>query len=109
MAPIDVQFCLQSISQSGEYLYSKKLNLTLSRIKNSLIIDDNNEKLEGKHKVKQPHLSSIVDLSDPEKLYGLAERAAAVESLIFLGQQYENFKSYFEYLTVNSPWSELQV
>lgn len=34
-------------------------------------------------KVRQPQLSSIVNLSQPEKLHGLTERIVAVESLIF--------------------------
>ena len=95
---------------SSEYLYSPKLNLALSRIKDNLIINESKEEGNRKYKVKQPHLSSTVDLTDPDKLFGLTERAAAMESLIFLGQQYENFKNYFEYLTINSPQrSYLQV
>ena len=32
-------------------------------------------------KIGHPHISPIVDLTDPGKLYGLAERTVATESL----------------------------
>lgn len=44
-----------------------------------------------------------MNLSQPEKLHGLTERIVAVESLIFLGQQYEGLRPYLEHLIANSP------
>lgn len=54
------------------------------------------------HKVNQPSLSSIVNLTQPEKIHGLTKRVIAVESLVFLGQQYEILRPYLEHL-VASP------
>lgn len=93
---------------NSDSLYSPKLKLSLTRIRENLIVlenDTNEEKNGGANydKIRQPQLSSIVNLSQPEKLYGLTERIVAVESLIFLGQQYESLKPYLEHLIGNSP------
>lgn len=82
------------------------MKLSLARIKENLIICENdtedNIKLNS-DKVRQPQLSSIVNLSQPEKLHGLTERIVGVESLIFLGRQYESLKPYLEHLIGASP------
>lgn len=74
-------------------------------MKETLIIDETEatDLTNQRHKVMQPHLSRAVNLSNVETLYGLTERAVAVESLIFLGQQYESFKHYLESLLGNCP------
>lgn len=78
----------------------------MARIKENLIIcetdTEDNIKLNS-DKVRQPQLSSIVNLHKPEELHGLMERIVAVESLIFLGQQYESLKPYLEHLIGASP------
>lgn len=78
----------------------------MARIKENLIICENDTEDNIKvnsDKVRQPQLSSIVNLSQPERLHGLTERIVAVESLIFLGQQYEGLKLYLEHLIATSP------
>lgn len=53
-------------------------------------------------KITKPQLSSIVDLRISEKLNGLAERVAGVESLVFLAKQYEILHDYLEHLLPTS-------
>jgi len=92
---------------NSDSLYSPKLKLSLARIRETLIISENDTMEENGNanydKVRQPQLSSIVNLSQPEKLHGLTERIVAVESLIFLGQQYEGLRPYLEHLIASSP------
>lgn len=92
---------------NSDSLYSPKLKLSLARIRETLIISENDTMEENGNanydKVRQPQLSSIVNLSQPEKLHGLTERIVAVESLIFLGQQYESLRPYLEHLIASSP------
>ncbi|XP_076633373.1 vacuolar protein sorting 50 [Colletes latitarsis] len=99
-------FFTSDLQINSDSLYSPKLKLSLARIKENLIICENdsedNIKLNS-DKVQQPQLSSIVNLSQPERLHGLIERIVAVESLIFLGQQYEGLKPYLEHLIATSP------
>ncbi|XP_033208336.1 syndetin isoform X2 [Belonocnema kinseyi] len=90
---------------TSDSLYSPKLKLALARMKENLIINESDMENPSNrtHKIQQPLISPIVNLTQPDKLHGLTERAVAVESLIFLGQQYESFKHYFEHLIANSP------
>ena len=46
------------------------------------------------HKVQPLNSTSLNDLNDSDKLFGLPRRIVAVESLIFLGYQYQSFRSY---------------
>ncbi|XP_020295336.1 syndetin isoform X2 [Pseudomyrmex gracilis] len=100
-------FFTSDLQINSDSLYSPKLKLSLTRIRENLIISENDTMEDSGNvnydKVRQPQLSSIVNLSQPEKLYGLTERIVAVESLIFLGQQYEGLRPYLEHLIVNSP------
>ncbi|XP_018307537.1 syndetin [Mycetomoellerius zeteki] len=100
-------FFTSDLQINSDSLYSPKLKLSLARIRETLIISENDTMEENGNvnydKVRQPQLSSIVNLSQPEKLHGLTERIVAVESLIFLGQQYEGLKPYLEHLIANSP------
>lgn len=86
-------------------MYTPVLKMSLSRIRENLIVIENNldESTERRNKVEQPVMSSTVDLKSSDKLYGLTERVVAVESLLFLGQQYEKLKPYLEQLIPNSP------
>ncbi|XP_015437348.1 PREDICTED: syndetin [Dufourea novaeangliae] len=91
---------------NSDSLYSPKLKLSLARIKENLIVYENSTEDTVKlnsNKVRQPQLSSIVNLTQPEQLHGLTERIVAVESLIFLGRQYEGLKPYLEHLIASSP------
>ncbi|XP_012257416.2 syndetin [Athalia rosae] len=97
-------FFTSDLEINSESLYTPKLKLTLARIRTTLISDDLNftENESQSHRVTQPNLSSIVNLTQPEKVHGLTKRVIAVESLIFLGQQYEILRPYLEHL-VASP------
>ncbi|XP_011505781.1 PREDICTED: coiled-coil domain-containing protein 132 [Ceratosolen solmsi marchali] len=88
---------LQVSSDFGA-MYGTNLKRTISRIKDSLIIDttDISSDVFSDRKIHQPYLSSIIDLNDSSKLFCMLERFVAVESLIFLGQQYESFKFYLD-------------
>ncbi|KAL6266883.1 hypothetical protein P5V15_003711 [Pogonomyrmex californicus] len=100
-------FFTSDLQINSDSLYSPKLKLSLARIRETLIISENDTMEENGNanydKVRQPQLSSIVNLSQPEKLHGLTERIVAVESLIFLGQQYEGLRPYLEHLIASSP------
>ncbi|XP_036139983.1 syndetin [Monomorium pharaonis] len=100
-------FFTSDLQINSDSLYSPKLKLSLARIREILIISENDTIEENGNanynKVRQPQLSSIVNLSQPEKLHGLTERIVAVESLIFLGQQYEGLRPYLEHLIASSP------
>ncbi|XP_031783963.1 syndetin isoform X1 [Nasonia vitripennis] len=76
------------------------LKRTISRIKENLIISEiKNSPL--KHKVCQPHRSSVINLDDSKNVFGLTERIVAVESLIFLGHQYESFQLYLNSIIID--------
>ncbi|XP_076244228.1 vacuolar protein sorting 50 isoform X1 [Calliopsis andreniformis] len=99
-------FFTSDLQINSDSLYSPKLKLSLAKIKENLIICENDMEDNIKShsdKVRQPQLSSTVNLTQPEKLHGLTERIVAVESLIFLGQQYESLKPYLEHLIGPSP------
>ncbi|XP_046752243.1 syndetin isoform X1 [Diprion similis] len=97
-------FFTSDLQISSDTLYTPKLKLTLARIRETLIADSTTMTESGaqSHKVTQPYLSTIVNLTQPEKIHGLMKRVIAVESLIFLGQQYEILRPYLEHL-VASP------
>lgn len=89
-------------------LYSAKLQAALKRIKADLIrFDANSSTHQVNHddlkKVPQPHISPIVNLNDPENLFGLQERVVAVESLVFLAEQLESLRPYMEHLVRQEP------
>lgn len=104
-------FFTSDLQITSDSLYSPILKLTLARIRENLIVGEGNneggsmagDSSEGKGKtavlkIHQPMLSATVDLSSDGRLFGLAERIVAVESIIFLGQQYESLRSYLEHL-----------
>ncbi|KAK0090814.1 hypothetical protein PV325_003834 [Microctonus aethiopoides] len=92
-------FFASDLQITSDSLYSPKLKLILTRIKENLIIDESSKDCDGtKNKICAPQLSSTVNLFASDKLFGLNERVIGVESLIFLGQQYENLQSYLTQL-----------
>ncbi|XP_012280737.1 syndetin isoform X2 [Orussus abietinus] len=97
-------FFTADLQINGDLLYSPKLKLTLARIKENLIVSEHitEEVVSQKYKVIPPKLSSTVNLKQPEKVYGLAERIVAVESLLFLRQQFISLRPYLEHLTDGS-------
>lgn len=73
-------------SEVNELTMTNKLRTTLRRITDNLILHetdivDSKPPQECQDKVAHPHLSPTVDLNDPMRLYGLAERVVAAESL----------------------------
>lgn len=96
-----------AIDQSS--LYSIKMQAALKRIGLELI---RSERLpstalqinpDERKKIPQPHISPIVNLNDPESLFGLSERVVAVESLVFLAEQLDSLRPYLEYLVRHEP------
>ncbi|CAG9830056.1 unnamed protein product [Diabrotica balteata] len=87
---------------SSANLYSQELNMTLQRISNDLILENNviiDEENQGRDgRVSKPSISPMTELKNPEKLNGLAERIVAVESLVFLSKQFEFLQEYLDYL-----------
>ncbi|XP_076450690.1 syndetin-like [Babylonia areolata] len=79
---------------------NNRLVMTLKRIHDSLITDPG-AALEAdsmRDKVPAATLLSVVDVSSPTTLYGLAERTVAVESLVFLASQLEMLEAHLEAL-----------
>lgn len=81
---------MQTVSSNS--LYSTELTITLKKISDNLMTE-NEEKTQEK-----PTLSPLVDLGKPEQLHGLAERIVGVESVLFLAKQYEFLQEFLEYL-----------
>ncbi|KAH0567808.1 hypothetical protein KQX54_014262 [Cotesia glomerata] len=83
---------------TSKSVYTSKLRLTLTRIEKNLIRDGTINMDDETLKVRRLNLSSVVDLHRDDNFFGLAERVVGVESLIFLGQQYDNLQSYLRRL-----------
>ncbi|XP_046674194.1 syndetin [Homalodisca vitripennis] len=80
---------------------SLKLQATLKRIKESLTPNQKEEEAI-EYKVGEPSMSMVVDLNSNEALHGLSERVVAVESLVFLADQFIFLKPYLEHLQPQS-------
>ncbi|XP_063219060.1 syndetin [Bacillus rossius redtenbacheri] len=105
-------FFANDLTVSFSTTYSLKLQTTLKRIHDNLIVSENDKAVEhsdlDSRKIFPPRVSIGVDLTQPETLYGLPKRVVAVESLIFLAKQFEFLHSYLEHLVpqgsaVNTP------
>lgn len=83
-------------------IYGVKLSASLKRIGDVLIADSPDSSViesgENCFRLTVPTLSSAVNIKSVEELNGLSERIVAVESLVFLGKQYEFLQEYLEYL-----------
>ncbi|XP_074658828.1 syndetin-like isoform X2 [Tubulanus polymorphus] len=93
-------FALDQTEQT-EASMSNQLLTTLKRIRSSLILEETIPGCEAnidevRDKVAHPHLSPTVDLNSSAVLYGLAERVVAVESLVFLSDQFQILQPYLE-------------
>ncbi|KAJ8298925.1 hypothetical protein KUTeg_022985 [Tegillarca granosa] len=81
---------------------NNRLPMCLSRIRSNLIAESPvpgappTELEDTRDKVPQAFLSPIVDLMNGDRLYGLAERIVAVESLVFLSSQLEMIHPHLE-------------
>lgn len=98
-------FFAADLKVSSSTLYSSKLKSILKRINNSITLSDNFDVAESADdeqsiptKYLRPQPSQMIDLNNPESLHGLAERIAAVESLIFLSKQLDMLRPYLENL-----------
>ncbi|GAB1605109.1 syndetin-like isoform X2 [Argonauta hians] len=79
-----------------------RLKITLQRVGESLIADGSVSVGNGlmppekTDKIRQASLSPTVNLTNPNKLFGLSERIVAAESLVFLSEQFELLQPYLD-------------
>ncbi|XP_014777198.1 syndetin [Octopus bimaculoides] len=79
-----------------------RLKITLQRVGESLIADGSVSVGNGlvppekTDKIRQAYLSPTVNLTNPQKLFGLSERIVAAESLVFLAEQFEFLQPYLD-------------
>lgn len=55
--------------------------------------------------IREPVALHMLSLSDANNLYGVSERIVAVESLVFLGEQYKLLHSYLNTLLISDTCS----
>nr|XP_018909417.1 PREDICTED: syndetin [Bemisia tabaci] len=80
---------------SVENVTSVKLQAVIKRIQENFLQSDASG---NGTQVNKPVISPVVDLQNAETLYGLNERVVAVESLVFLAEQYDALRPYLEQL-----------
>lgn len=88
-----------------------KLKGTLKRIEENMIYNENTviaAALGQSDKVPKPRISPVVDLTCADKLFGLAERLVAAESLVFLAKQLEFLEHHLELLIPQQRRAPLQ-
>jgi len=100
---------------ASDFTLSDKLRATLRRINDNLISSENfpaviesDKDNRQKDKIQKPHLSPIVNLTNSEALYGLAERVVAAESLVFLADQLKLLQKPVESLIPQAKKAFLQ-
>ncbi|XP_077290432.1 vacuolar protein sorting 50 [Arctopsyche grandis] len=98
-------FFASDLKVSSSTLYSAKLNWIIRRVGNNITLSEDTEMVPSADeeqsmptKYLRPQASQLVNLSNPETLHGLAERIAAVESLLFLSKQLDILQPYLENL-----------
>ncbi|GBM77752.1 Syndetin [Araneus ventricosus] len=103
-------FFAKEMSDLTENILSNKLKTTLKRIRENLMVEEGSEAFDNrnKDKIPPPKLSVAVDLRKVEDLYGLAERVAAAESLVFLAEQFELLHPHLELLIPSTKRAFLQ-
>ncbi|CAG2172959.1 unnamed protein product [Oppiella nova] len=102
-------FAKEMVSLSDTSL-SNDMKAQIKRIGDHLMVDEravlesgvdpsvSNSSHNNNNKYFPPILSTVVDMSSAEGLYGLAERVVAVESLVVLSTQFQSLKPYVEEL-----------
>ncbi|XP_077554046.1 vacuolar protein sorting 50 [Haemaphysalis longicornis] len=100
-------FFAKEMSDFRENSLSAKALTTLQKIREDLCVDPEGQE-PGSSKVQVPRLSPVVDLSSPEKLFGLAPRVVAAESLLFLSEQFVFLVPHLEALLPSSKRSSVQ-
>ncbi|XP_059063012.1 syndetin [Achroia grisella] len=88
-------FFTSDLEVASSTLYSTKLNAVLKRISNNIQTNLGAGDNDGKTYLC-PELPQHLTLSSEETLHGLSERIVAVESVIFLANQYELLQPYLE-------------
>lgn len=103
-------FFAKEMSDLTENVLSNKLKTTLKRIRENLMFEEETEAFDNrnKDKIPPPKLSVVVNLKKVEDLYGLAERVAAAESLVFLAEQFELLHPHLELLIPSTKRAFLQ-
>ncbi|GFT12422.1 hypothetical protein NPIL_469741 [Nephila pilipes] len=103
-------FFAKEMSDLTENILSNKLKTTLKRIRENLMFEEETEAFDNrnKDKIPPPKLSVVVNLKKVEDLYGLAERVAAAESLVFLAEQFELLHPHLELLIPSTKRAFLQ-
>jgi len=87
--------------ESNDRNLSSRLQTTLKRIRENLILGGDDEmvgggKVQNLDKVAHPHISPVVELNNHDQLHGLSEKVVATESLIFLASQFEYLQPHLE-------------
>ncbi|XP_050424950.1 syndetin isoform X2 [Adelges cooleyi] len=78
---------------------SVKLQSVINRIHNTFVqCNIENENIEGSF-VREPDAVHMLRLADANNLYGVSERVVAVESLVFLGEQFKLLLNYLNSLS----------
>ncbi|KAI8780481.1 syndetin-like [Biomphalaria glabrata] len=98
-------FFAPDASSHNEQAVNPRLLNTLQRIRDNLLTNSSVMYVPNKKdpdastdKVATAKMSSVVQLSDPKSLFGLAERVVATESLLFLAKQLDYLQPYLEEL-----------
>ncbi|VVC32494.1 Hypothetical protein CINCED_3A019349 [Cinara cedri] len=84
---------------------SVKLQSVITRICNTLIQRNHENETGQDFSIQEPVALHMLSLSDINNLYGISERIVAVESLVFLGEQYKLLRSYLTTLLVSDTSS----
>lgn len=93
-------FFASDLTIPSRTLYTEQLNMTLNKIADNMILNQNSEK-DARHvedRILKPNISPAIDLKKPEQLHGLSERIVAVESLIYLANQFLTLQDFMEFL-----------
>ncbi|XP_041367289.1 syndetin-like [Gigantopelta aegis] len=89
-------------SVSSDKSVNNRLSATLQRIRDNMIASSPEsgsmvtEMTEHRDRVPPATMSPIVDLHSPNRLFGLAERVVATESLVYLAEQLEFLQPFLE-------------
>ncbi|KAL1487430.1 hypothetical protein MTO96_030957, partial [Rhipicephalus appendiculatus] len=101
-------FFAKEMSDFRENCLSIKAQKALQKIREDLCESPDGEGQEPSSKIQVPQLSTVVDLTSPEKLFGLAPRVVAAESLQFLAEQFVFLAPHLEALLPSSKRSCVQ-
>lgn len=101
-------FFAKEMSDFRESSLSVKAQKALQKIREDLCESPEGEGQEPSSKIQVPRLSTVVDLTSPERLFGLAPRVVAAESLQFLAEQFVFLAPHLEALLPSSKRSCVQ-